>query len=207
MENIKELMVFAGANGSGKSTIAKHFRDLGLCPLKFICPDQLVPVNKLNDYDSYIMAMQSAEILRFEAVSQSESFSFETVLSTQHKLDFIRFAKSEGYTITVIYVVTSDPGINLERIKRRVVRGGHDVPRDKVLSRYEKSMNLMFPVLEESCNAAIYDNSSLVPQIVLTKDVADGYVLFRENFEQSWVQKYFALPAKEKGVEIRVDYR
>ena len=202
MADKKELMVFAGANGSGKSTLAKHFRDLGLCPTKFICPDQLVPHDKLNDKNSYLLAMQYAETLRFGAIAQGESFSFETVLSTQHKFDFIRLAKAKGYEVTAVYVITSDPKINLARIKQRVARGGHNVPEDKVLSRYEKSMRLMFSVLEEAHEAVVYDNSRFFPQIVLTKDSPNEYVFAGAFIDQPWVLEYLLTPAKEKGLEI-----
>jgi|GEM_PF-7010336 len=68
MANKKELFVFAGANGSGKSTIARDFHRLGLCSPLFICPDQIVSPDKRNDYDSYLGAMQYAETLRIGAI-------------------------------------------------------------------------------------------------------------------------------------------
>jgi len=78
------------------------------------------------------------------------------------------------------------------------------VPEDKVISRYEKSMRLMFPVLEEAHDAAVYDNSGIVPQIIFTKDKVEVYACFSEHRQQPWIQKYLLSPAKEAGVEIRL---
>jgi len=119
----KDLFVFAGANGSGKSTIVNFYRRNNLCPQLYICPDQLVPHDKKNDVQEYISAMQEAEKRRIENVTLENSFTFETVLSTEEKLNFLLFSKSEGYFVTVIYVTTYSPEINLARIRKRVEQG------------------------------------------------------------------------------------
>ncbi|MCL2446947.1 MAG: zeta toxin family protein [Oscillospiraceae bacterium] len=165
----KVMAVFAGPNGSGKSTIVKNTLELGCCPREFICPDNLVVAHEKENPEAYKKAMQEAEAIRNALLAQGKSFSFETVLSTREKLDFIRKAKWLGYKVHVVYVTTDDPQINIERVKSRVTQGGHNVPVDKILSRYEKCMNLMYDVMRAADTAMFYDNSGCEPRWVAWK--------------------------------------
>lgn len=72
----------------------------------------------------------------------------------------LRRAKEEGYFIRGIYVLTSDPYINIARVSARVALGGHDVPKDKILQRYDRALKLI-PQLVEVCDILhIYDNTA-----------------------------------------------
>ena len=199
----KELFVFAGANGSGKSTVAKLYLEAELCPAKFICPDQLVALDKKSDRAAYASAMNLAEQMRHTEIAAGNSFSFETVLSRPDKLEFIKYAKAQGYNIVVAYIITSNPEINLARIKRRVEQGGHDVPSDKVIARYERAMQLMFSVIEEADDVIIYNNSQGSPKIAFIKD-SEGYFCYEEP-DTPWVEKYLVRPANEKGIELKFE--
>ena len=53
---------------------------------------------------------------------------FETVFSTDEKVDFVRRSMAGGYFTRLFYVGTDDPAINAARIADRVLEGGHDVP-------------------------------------------------------------------------------
>jgi len=182
------LLVFAGANGSGKSTVVDWYLERNMCAGEYICPDQLVPKGKQDDLDAYIDAMRRAERRRNGFITTKTSFTFETVLSTREKLDFINYAKAEGYIVTTIYVVTSDPQINVERIKQRTAQGGHGVPHDKILSRYKKSMSLMEEVIDAADEALVYDNSGAAP-IVLYAKYMDGRRYHIEPFTE-WLKPY-----------------
>ncbi|MCL2049769.1 MAG: zeta toxin family protein [Defluviitaleaceae bacterium] len=204
--NDKVLTVFAGANGSGKSTIVRNVLSADACPEYFICPDNLVdPVHK-DDVTAYVHAMNKAEQLRETALINGVSFSFETVLSTYEKVDFMKRAKRKGYILHVHYVLTKGVEINIKRVETRVSQGGHDVPRDKIISRYEKAMNLMPEVLALADIAMIYDNTEDYPQILMfcgkgdkleiqSEDTAfDGVknVIITQSSLPAWfVQKYY----------------
>ncbi|GHV05738.1 ATPase AAA [Clostridia bacterium] len=185
---VPHLFVFAGANGSGKSTVIDFYLQNNLCPKDYICPDQLVPADKKDDVGEYIRAMEEAERRRKNNVTMKSSFTFETVLSTRSKLDFIKYAKSEGYLVTVIYVITSDSNINIERVAQRVLHGGHDVPKDKIISRYKKSMKLMFEVIRTAHEALIYDNSGEKPVVVFAKHREEDYHIVRPF--PDWIKQY-----------------
>lgn len=65
--------------------------------------------------------------MRYESIAKKEDFTFETVLSSEYKLNILRKAKEEGYFIKCVFVLTVDPQINIARIESRVAAGGHNV--------------------------------------------------------------------------------
>lgn len=60
--------------------------------------------------------------MRYESI-ENEDFTFETVLSSEYKMDILRKAKDEGYFIKCVFVLTIDPAINILRIESRVASG------------------------------------------------------------------------------------
>ncbi|MCD7778123.1 MAG: hypothetical protein LUH47_06445 [Clostridiales bacterium] len=90
---------------------------------------------------------------------EKKNLSFETVLSSNYKIDILRKAKSEGYFIKCVFVLTSHPSINVNRVCARVVSGGHNVDRDKIIRRYYKSVGNI-KVLIKICDILhVYDNT------------------------------------------------
>lgn len=130
-----EVVVFAGPNGSGKST----FTELLKPPMDYINADEIKKNLKCTDLE----AAQLAERQREDHVDQMEEFCFETVLSTERNLRLLERAKEKGYFIRCYYVLTADPMINVLRVRSRVESGGHDVPEEKIISRYDRALALV----------------------------------------------------------------
>ena len=61
-------------------------------------------------------------------------------MSAEDKVAFIIKAKRQGFFIRLFFISTSHPSINAARIANRVMKGGHDVPITKIISRYFKSI-------------------------------------------------------------------
>lgn len=104
--------------------------------------------------------MAFAEYKREKLLNTNKPMIMETVLSQADKLDFVERAKKKGYRIISIYVSTKSPEINIERVKKRVSEGGHDVPEDKLRARYERSMKNLPLLASLSDELYIYDNTS-----------------------------------------------
>lgn len=121
-----EVVVFAGPNGSGKST----FTELLKPPIDYINADEIQKNLKCDNLE----AAKLAEKQREEHLELMQEFCFETVLSTDRNLKLLQRAKQKGYFIRCYYVLTADPMINIQRVKSRVLSGGHDVPRDKIIT-------------------------------------------------------------------------
>ena len=140
MSKKPEIIVFAGPNGSGKSTITSLAKIIE----PYINADDIKRTTLCTDMEAAI----TADELRNKLIDNGESFTFETVLSTERNLLLLERAKENGYFIRCIYVLTANPAININRIKTRVANGGLPVPDEKVISRYNKALDLIPRLVE-----------------------------------------------------------
>lgn len=109
-------------------------------------------------FDSYLASVL-ADAIRRELLEEGKTFTFETVMSSRDKVDFMEEARQRGYRVYLYFVATDDPDINWDRVQRRVLLGGHRVPEKKVRERYRKSIDLMTEACDASHRAYIFDNS------------------------------------------------
>lgn len=159
MQNRKPmLLVLAGPNGSGKSTITTFFEKVG----KYTNADDIVATTGMDNMDAAILA----DKMRYESINKKEDFTFETVLSSEYKLDILRKAKEEGYFIKCVFVLTIDSQINIARIGSRVAAGGHNVEESKVINRYHKSIENIKKLLEICDIMHVYDNTETPKRII-----------------------------------------
>ena len=155
------LLVIAGPNGSGKSTITEWFDIVG----EYTNADEMVSATGMSNQEAALLADQK----RYDAIERHADLTFETVLSSEYKMEILRRAKKEGYFIKGVFVLTADPRINKSRVKARVADGGHDVDDVKIVSRYEKSLKHI-PDLLELCDILhVYDNSGSRPERIIRK--------------------------------------
>lgn len=156
-----EIVVFAGPNGSGKSTYTQLLKP----PIDYINADEIKKYLKCSDLE----AAQLAEKQREEHMEQMREFCFETVLSTERNLKLLERAKGKGYFIRCYYILTADPMINVWRVKARVEAGGHDVPEEKIITRYDRALALVKNLIRVCDICHIYDNSASRPFRIFKK--------------------------------------
>lgn len=109
--------------------------------------------------DSYFAAF-IADFLRNNMLNIVQQFTIETVLSDVRKIEYIRKAKEFGYRIYLYFVATQDATINIARVAQRVQLGGHNVPQEKIIQRYHKSLDNILPLLKLCDRAYFFDNST-----------------------------------------------
>ncbi len=109
----------------------------------------------VNSYHASVLS----DFLRRKLVEAGVSFSFETVMSAPDKVDLLRDARTAGFRTYLYYVATEDPAINVGRVATRVSQGGHDVPADKIVARYTRSLGLLGDALRHTDRAFLFDNS------------------------------------------------
>ena len=161
-EHKPELIIIAGPNGSGKTSITQKFLHHEWAEgTTYINPDQIAKdtFGDWNDKEAVLKAANYSSDLREKCLAEKRSFVFETVFSAQDKIDFVIRAKQAGFFIRIFFISTSNPAINASRIAKRVMEGGHDVPITKIISRYNKSIQNCKTVAPIIDRLYVYDNS------------------------------------------------
>ena len=177
------LIVIAGPNGSGKtSTTRLVIKHEWADQCVYINPDEIAQTKfgNWNDINAVRQAVEYCEEWREQLLRDHKDFIFETVLSSDGKVDFLKRAKEEGYFIRMFFICTESPTINAARIANRVMEGGHDVPIQKIISRYEKAIVNAVKVMRFADRAYFYDNSI---------DNQNAQLLFR-TAEGNFVKRY-----------------
>jgi len=154
-------VVVAGPNGSGKTSLLSCLDDLQRIIGEWINPDEIAQADfrGWNDPESILLAAAEAERRRFAALADRRDFTFETVLSTTAKLDFLAHVKTLGYFVRGYFVATNNPTINAARVMGRMMEGGHSVPIDKILSRYYRSIANLPALIAIADQVQVFDNS------------------------------------------------
>lgn len=168
-----EMIIIAGPNGSGKTSVTKRFlHHEWAAGTMYINPDEIAKevFGDWNSHEAVLKAANYSSELREKCLREHKSFVFETVMSADDKIDFIIRAKQEGFFIRLFFISTNHPTINAARIAARVMKGGHDVPITKIISRYYKSIENCKIVASIVDRLYVYDNSV---------DGEDAKLLFR----------------------------
>jgi predicted ABC-type ATPase len=105
------------------------------------------------------LAQVTADFLRKKLLEEKKKFSFETVFSHPSKLDIMHAAFDSGYKVYLYFVSTESPTINKFRVEARKRKGGHDVPPDKIDSRYYRSLELLYEACQRAYQVFFFDNS------------------------------------------------
>ena len=176
------LIVIAGPNGSGKTSVtSKILHHEWMEDSVYINPD-IVAQERFGDWNSKEAVMQAVkycEEWRERCLTERKSLIFETVLSADDKIDFIERAKKSGFFVRLFFVCTESPLINASRIAQRVIKGGHDVPITKIVSRYQKSILNCKYISTKIDRTYLYDNSIDNAEQQLLLRLSDGVIIKR----------------------------
>jgi predicted ABC-type ATPase len=153
------LHLIAGPNGAGKSTLY----DLVIGPvthLELVNADLIAAREWPDDAaaHAYDASRMAAEV-RDELLASRTSFVTETVFSHDSKVALVKAAAEAGYLVT-LHIVLVPEALAVARVANRVDHDGHDVPEEKVRSRFARLWPLVAEAIAVVDEATVYDNSS-----------------------------------------------
>ncbi len=187
------LVAVAGPNGAGKTTFYHaHLRPAGL---RFVNADEVARELAIEAYEAArIVAQVRQELVRFK-----ESFVFETVFSDPvgDKLAFLKAAAQAGYTVVLCFIGISGPETSEQRVAMRVSQGGHDVPSDKLVARFPRTMANLRGAIGELPYVMIFDNDDLAAPFRAVAVVHNGRVVWSADQLPEWLRGL--LPAGPDG--------
>ena len=151
------VVAIAGPNGAGKTTFFESH--LKLTGLRFLNADSIA---RELDVDAY-EAARMISALRTELVNQRESFIFETVFSDPvgDKLGFLKQAAESGYAVVLCFVGIAGAATSEQRVAMRVSQGGHDVPPEKLVERFPRTLSNLAAAIRALPCVLISDNDDL----------------------------------------------
>jgi len=179
------VVALAGPNGAGKTTFYHaHLKPAGL---RFVNADVLARELDLEPY----AAAKVADAIRRELVHQRESFVFETVFSDPagDKLAFLQEAIVSGFTVVLCFIGISSSRISEQRVAMRVSQGGHDVPSDKLRSRYPRTLANLKSAIQELPCVLIFDNDDLRTPFRRVADFEHGQQTFSQTPLPRWLTR------------------
>jgi predicted ABC-type ATPase len=181
------VVVVAGPNGAGKSTIAPTLLPELLGVVEYVNAD--VIARGLSGFAPDAAALPAGKIMLAhlkELASERSSFAFEATMASRTFAPWIAGLKSSGYQFLLAYIWVNSPEISIQRVKTRVLQGGHFVPDDVVRRRYTKGLANFFKLYMPLADRwYFYDNSVLQNGIL----VAEGSLISQIHIRRDDIWK------------------
>ena len=157
-----DLIVLAGPNGAGKSTLAPLLLRDRLELADYVNADTIA--QGLSAFQPEQVAFEAGRIMLKrldELASARVTFAFETTLAARSYAPWIRGLCNQGYRFHLAFVWLDSAELAVQRVKERVIRGGHHIPEEVVRRRYERGIRNFHVVYQPLATSwAVYDNSA-----------------------------------------------
>ncbi len=193
MKTEPKFFLLAGINGAGKSTFYEdRLKPLGL---PFINADQIAtkidPDNATHSDEISLKAQKMAEESRAKYLKEKKSFVSETVFSHPSKINLLKEAKQAGFLVTLIFINLPDAQLAQHRVIHRSESGGHDVPSDKIISRYPRVQENILAAKSIPDHFFAFDNNRRDRPHSFLMHLKNGLVDRVSDYQPLWAQKMF----------------
>jgi len=166
------LYIIAGCNGAGKTTASYTVLPEMLDCEEFINADEIA--RGLSPFNPDKAAIDAGRLMLLKIdklISNHKDFAFETTLATRSYSNTINKAKESGYTITLVFFWLDSVDLAIERVKTRVLEGGHNIPTVVIKRRYYSGLSNLFSIYIPICDYWMIFNNSISPSAL----IAEGY--------------------------------
>lgn len=161
----------AGPNGSGKSTIVDPYIQERFPVWPKLNADRVVLAlaEERAATASPALSLEAANLVDTTArclMLHRQPFVLETVLASDKYRALVPAARRGGLIFRLVYVTTDRPDVNVNRVRERVLGGGHDVPEDRIRERWKRSMDNLPWFAARADRLLVLDNSGAKPIVI-----------------------------------------
>ncbi|WP_121808630.1 zeta toxin family protein [Mucilaginibacter kameinonensis] len=163
------LYIIAGCNGAGKTTASYTVLPELLNCNEFVNADNIAA--GLSPFNPESVAFEAGRIMLQridELLDRDVDFAFETTLSTRSYVSLVKKAQQKGYEVTLLFFWLSSPQMAMERVAKRLSKGGHNIPADVIERRYYRGIrNLVYLYIPLCDRWFVINNMNTGPQVVV----------------------------------------
>lgn len=159
---MKNLFIIAGCNGAGKTTASYTILPEILNCKEFVNADDIA--RGLSPFNPDEVSFQAGRLM-LERIKQlldlSSDFAFETTLATKSYKNLVLDAQNRGYKVTLIFFYLDSPEMAIKRVGLRVEEGGHNIPKNVIIRRYENGLKNFFGIFKTIVDNWLFIDNSL----------------------------------------------
>jgi predicted ABC-type ATPase len=164
------LYIIAGCNGAGKTTASFTVLPEMLNCREFVNADEIARgISPFHPEDVSIKAGKIMLNRIEELIIRKQDFGFETTLAAKSYVRTIGKAAQSGFFVSLIYFWLTQPELAIERVKSRVISGGHDIDSDTIVRRYYSGLQNFFKLYISVCDYWLFVNNSSNPYKVIAE--------------------------------------
>ena len=165
------MYIISGCNGSGKTTASYSMLPEIFDCSQWVNSDEFAKsIAPFNPEGAYVAASRMMLVKTKYLFEKQADFCIETTLATRSLLKMIHEAQEHGYVVTIVYFWLHSPELALERIRKRVSAGGHNVPEETVRRRYRMGLRYFFEDYAPLCDRWVLADNSIPP----FREIANG---------------------------------
>ena len=176
------MYVISGCNGSGKTTASYTILSEMLQCRNFVNSDEIA--RGISPYDLPNAAIDAGRVMVKKIRELTDAF--ETTLAVRSYAKLIENTKKKGYEITLIYFWLNHPDLAVERVKNRVMAGGHNIPENVIRRRYWSGIQNLFHLYMPLADRWLLINNSDVPSTLIAEGsgLKETKVYHKEDYQQ-----------------------
>lgn len=183
----KNLYIISGCNGAGKTTASFTILPEILDCKEFVNADEIA--KGLSPFQPEKVAFESGRIMLKrinELLDSNDNFAFETTLATRSYKSKVIEAQSKNYKVTLLFFWLQNTDLAIERVKTRVIEGGHNIDREVIKRRYLRGIQNLFKIYIPIVNEVyIFDNSNENQELIAEKSInSDLKILNKDKFDK-----------------------
>ena len=185
------LYIISGCNGSGKTTSSYSLLPELLECRQYVNSDEFA--KSLSPYNPSAASLKAGRFMLMKIkylMDSGQTFGIETTLATRTLTKLVSRAQAKGYEVTVLYFWLSSPQMAIERVRKRVASGGHNIPEEVIRRRYHLGLKYFFHLYQSEVDYWMLVNNSSSPREVIATGGKDKeqYVTNIEEYQK--IQEY-----------------